>query len=132
MNRLRKMSTALSALLALTITCLSLPMTAHGAMIGTQAVIAEQGAVDRALLVATLERADVQQQLVSLGVDVQQARERVAAMTDEELQTLNGKLKELPAGGDVIGAVVLIFLVLLITDIAGFTDIFPFVKKHRR
>jgi UPF0716 family protein affecting phage T7 exclusion len=41
----------------------------------------------------------------------------------------------MPAGGDalgvVVGAAVLIFLILLVTDILGLTDIFPFVKKHR-
>ena len=41
----------------------------------------------------------------------------------------------MPAGqgaiGVIIGAALIIFLVLLITDIVGITDVFPFVKKHR-
>jgi hypothetical protein len=51
-------------------------------------------------------------------------------MTDEEVRALNQKMDEMPAGSGVVGAVVLIFLVLLITDIAGLTDVFPFVKKN--
>jgi len=58
------------------------------------------------------------------------AKQRVASMTDEEVRALNQKIDEMPAGSGVVGAVVLIFLVLLITDIAGLTDVFPFVKKN--
>jgi hypothetical protein len=112
-------------------TLLSVPMTAQAAMVGTQAVIAsEQLSFSRAQLAATLDRADVQRQLTSLGVDVQQAKERVAAMSEEEIAATNGKVEQLPAGGDALGWIVLVFLVLLVTDIAGYTDIFPFVNKN--
>jgi hypothetical protein len=50
-------------------------------------------------------------------------------MTDEEVRALNQKMDEMPAGSGVVGAVVLVFLVLLITDIVGWTDVFPFVNK---
>jgi hypothetical protein len=40
---------------------------------------------------------------------------------------------EMPAGGGafgiIIGAALFVFIVLLITDMAGATDVFPFVKK---
>ena len=46
-----------------------------------------------------------------------------------------GKLRELPAGGNAVGAFIgaalIVFLVLLLTDILGYTDVFPFVKKHK-
>ena len=41
------------------------------------------------------------------------------------------KLNELPAGGDLVSTIALIFLVLLFTDIMGWTDIFPFVKGKK-
>jgi hypothetical protein len=72
----------------------------------------------------------VQTALISQGVDLEMAKQRVASMTDEEVRALNQKMDEMPAGSGVVGAVVLIFLVLLITDIAGLTDVFPFVKKN--
>jgi hypothetical protein len=132
MHKLRSLARLPSAILALLITILSLPVTAHGAMIGTTEIIAaEQITLDRAQLATALERDDVKRQLVALGVDVEQAKERVASLSAEEIAALNGKIADLPAGGDVLGLVVVVFLVLLFTDIAGLTDVFPFVKKHR-
>ena len=53
--------------------------------------------------------------------------------SDEEIRQIAGHMDELPAGegglGVVVGAILIIFLVLLITDILGVTDVFPFVKK---
>jgi hypothetical protein len=56
----------------------------------------------------------------------------VAALTDEEAAQLAGKLDRLPAGGDgIVGVLLIVFLVLLITDILGLTKIFPFTKPVR-
>ncbi len=78
-------------------------------------------------------REDVQQQLTTLGVDPEEAARRVASLSDEEIRQIAGRLDELPAGQDgfsaVAGVILIIFLVLLITDLLGLTDIFPFVKK---
>lgn len=104
----------------------ALPLQA--AMIGTDTLLQQhQSQLDREQLVQLLERDDVQQQLVALGVDVADASERVAQLTDSEVQQLNGRLAELPAGGDVLGVVVLVFLIFVITDVIGATDIFPFI-----
>ncbi|MCW8919809.1 MAG: PA2779 family protein [Gammaproteobacteria bacterium] len=104
----------------------ALPLQA--AMIGTDTLLQQhQSQLDREQLVGLLERDEVRQQLVALGVDVADASERVAQLTDSEVQQLNGRLAELPAGGDVLGLVVLVFLVFVITDVIGATDIFPFI-----
>jgi hypothetical protein len=55
----------------------------------------------------------------------------VAALTDEEARQLAGQVDSLPAGGDVLGVLLTVFLVLLITDILGFTKIFPFTRPVR-
>jgi hypothetical protein len=101
----------------------------QAAMIGTaQAIAAEQGRPDRGRLMSLLEREDLQRQLTTLGVDVQDARARVAGLTDAEAARLNQRLDQLPAGGDgVLGAILLIFIIFIITDAIGATDIFPFV-----
>lgn len=121
--------------LALLLSCALLgapALPAHAAMIGTaQAMAAEQGRVDRERLASLLEREDLQRQLATLGVDVQDARQRVASLTDAEVSRLNQRLAELPAGGDVLGAILLIFIVFVITDAIGATDIFPFVHPVR-
>ncbi|MCW8874335.1 MAG: PA2779 family protein, partial [Gammaproteobacteria bacterium] len=101
--------------------------TAFAGMVGTeQLLVAEQVQMDREQLLATLSRAEVKQQLSDMGVDPLQAAERVARMTDAEIAALSEGLGDLPAGSGVLGAVVLIFVVFVITDVIGATDIFPF------
>jgi intracellular sulfur oxidation DsrE/DsrF family protein len=86
----------------------------------------------RALLERTLQRADVVAALEARGVSVQAARERVAALTDAEAAQVAAQIDAAPAGaGDVLGVIVFIFLVLLVTDILGFTKIFPFTRSIR-
>lgn len=102
---------------------------AQAAMVGTaQVIAAQQGALDRARLAALLEREDLQRELGAMGVDVQHARDRVASLTDAEVARINQQLEQLPAGSDsVLGILVLIFIIFVITDALGATDIFPFV-----
>ena len=109
---------------------------AQAAMVGTDQLIQQQShAQERENILAFLDRADVQQQLQDHGVALQDARARVANLSDTEAQMLSGKIDQLPAGGSavgtLIGAVVFIFVVLLLTDILGVTDVFPFVHPVR-
>lgn len=100
----------------------------QAAMVGTaQVLAAEQGRLDRNRLASLLEREDLQHRLSALGVDVQDARGRVANLTDAEVARINQHITELPAGGDALGVVVLVFIIFIITDAIGVTDIFPFV-----
>jgi len=79
-----------------------------------------------------LDRADVQAQMQGLGVDVNAARARVDALTDEEAAQLADRIDQLPAGADSFWGVLLaIFVILLITDILGLTKIFPFTRSVR-
>jgi cytochrome c1 len=70
--------------------------------------------------------------LVSQGLDPKEAQARIDGLSDAEVNDIANKLDQLPAGG-VLGTILiiafLVFLILLLTDIAGYTDIFPFVKK---
>lgn len=106
--------------------------TASAALIGTQALTEQsQTSAAKSRINALLAREDVQRQLMTYGVDPQQAQARVARLNDAEAQRLAAELDKLPAGGmDFVGAVVFIFLVLLLTDILGLTQIFPFVRHH--
>lgn len=110
--------------------------TAKAQMIGTSTVIAaQQQEANRERVTAFLCRDDVQQVMVQHGVSTVEAQKRVASLSDAELTKISRAMEQLPAGGDgvgsVIGAVVFIFLVLLITDLLGLTHVFPFVT-HRR
>lgn len=104
--------------------------TLNAAVISSADLVAQQqDQAARDNLIQTLDREDVQEALLAQGVDPALAKQRVATMTHEEVQLLNQRMEELPAGGSIVGAAVLVFLVLLFTDIMGYTDIFPFVKK---
>jgi hypothetical protein len=115
--------------LILSIAGAGLPLPAQAGMLPAAAV-ASSPAKER--IIGVLERRDVRAQLASLGVNPADAKARVAALTDEEAAQLAARLDSMPAGGDGIGALVgaalLIFLVLLLTDILGVTKVFPFTK----
>ena len=107
---------------------------ARAALITTEQATAGKAATsDRDRVAAFLARDDVRAQMVALGVDPAEAAQRVAGLSDAEVQRIAGHLDQLPAGqsaiGAVIGAALFIFLVLLITDLLGLTDVFPFVRK---
>jgi hypothetical protein len=83
-----------------------------------------------------LDRADVRAKLEELGVESADVKARVAALTDAEAAQLARSIDNLPAGADggvgaIVGALVLVFLVLLITDLLGLTKVFPFTKPIR-
>lgn len=111
--------------------------TAKAQMIGTNTVIAAQKQeADRERVTAFLGRDDVQRVMVLRGVDAAEAQKRVASLSDSELTKISQAMEQLPAGGDgglgtVIGALVFIFVVLLITDLVGLTHVFPFVHQRR-
>ncbi len=82
-----------------------------------------------------LAREEVQARLRTQGIDPEEAWARVAALSDAEAQEIARRIDSLPAGSGAVGvlvtAVLIIFLVLLLTDLLGLTDVFPFVRKHR-
>ncbi len=108
--------------------------SAMAAMIGTESVIYTDRAQNaREYLKSLLAREDVRNALVSQGIDSREAKDRIESMTDEEATLVADQLQELPAGGNffttLLIVALIIFLVLLFTDITGYTDIFPFVKS---
>ena len=109
--------------------------SAMAAMVGTEALIDIERSQDaRNYLQSLLAREDVKNMLVAQGVDLQEAKDRIDGLTDAEALRVAERLQELPAGGDgfftaLLIVVFIVFLVLLVTDIAGYTDVFPFVKK---
>jgi hypothetical protein len=74
--------------------------TAHAGMIGVDQLGAAGSSVqlDRLALSNLVSRADVASQLQAQGVDAQLAQSRIAAMSDAEVQALNGQIAALPAG----------------------------------
>ena len=72
-----------------------------------------------------------QQQLQEWGVNPEQIKSRIDRLTDAELARINQQVNDLQAGGDVLGVLLVLFLVFVLTDIFGATDIFPFINPPR-
>ena len=110
----------------------ALALPARAALIGTESLAAaqsRQAAEDKVR--SALAREDVASQMGQMGISADDARQRVAALSDEELATLSDRIDRLPAGGDFFGTVGVIFIILVITDILGFTKVFPFTRAQR-
>jgi len=116
--------------LLLSLSLIVLPIgPAQAAMINNGQIIGEvQAELDRSEVLLILERENAQQHLRALGVSPEMVKERVSHMTDQEVAQLNQHLADLPAGGDVLAVILILFIVFIITDMLGATNIFPFVK----
>ena len=109
---------------------------AQAKMVGTDVVIAGQQAADQRALVADfMAREDVKQIMTQYGVDPVEAQLRVDSLSNEELANLANSIDQLPAGGSavgvIVGAALLVFIILLITDLVGLTHVFPFVNSQK-
>lgn len=120
-----------SRLLIASVLGLGLPLqSAYAGLVGTDKVaVSAQSQSERERIRSFLDREDVRNELQAQGVDVNTAKARVDALTDEEVQKVAGKLDKMPAGGEIIGILFTIFIVLLVTDILGFTKVFPFTRS---
>jgi hypothetical protein len=137
MRGFRQPKTVIAAAMAAVMALTALPFNvAQAGLIGTDRIINGLAAEDgRAAIKMFLQREDVRRQLQLLGVEADEAISRVDAMADDQVRDVVGRIGTAPAGGDlgaVVGAIVIIFVVLLITDILGFTKIFPFTRPVKK
>jgi hypothetical protein len=86
----------------------------NAGMIGTDQVVASSSQADRNAVLGFVSRADVTSQLQAFGLDTATAKDRVAAMTDEEVRYLSGRIQSMPAGADGSGLLLLIIIVAVI------------------
>ena len=129
---MNKLTQAIVFALVLTLNLVGISAPAQAALIGTDALAAASARqASEQKVAAALARDDVSQALQKMGVNPDEARQRVAALSDAELASLSDKVDRLPAGGDFFGTVGLIFIILLITDLLGLTKVFPFTRAQR-
>lgn len=124
--------------LALMMFLVSAPITmvANAALVSTDTVIDSMSAQqDRERVLQFFSREDVSSQYRSLGLNPDEARARVQTMSDEEVRQVAGKLDQMPAGEGVLGfiafLIILGLLVLAVTDLAGVTDVYPFIHPMK-
>lgn len=94
---------------------IGLPFQAQAGMIGTDQAVSAA----RATVAGFVGRSDVAAQLQALGLSPQAAKERLAALTDQEVAGLAGRIDALPAGGiagllPIIAAVLLIYYLIIV------------------
>ena len=115
----------------------SLPFQAvHAGLVTTDQVIDQVSlAGDRDRIKGFLTREDMRRQMEALGVDPNEAIQRVDGLSDEEVTRIAGQLDQAPAGGDVIIAIIAaalaLLLLLVVLDLLGITDVFPAIKSQR-
>ncbi len=138
MHRIRCSARYVSFFMTLTMIFMTIPLqTVCAAMVGTETVlITTQTQNARENLIRFLEREDVEVAMTAQGVNWLEAKARVGNLSDAEVMRIAEKMDQLPAGGDglgiLVGTALIVFLVLLFTDIAGYTDVFPFVKHQKQ
>jgi len=80
-----------------------------------------------------MARQDSQNLLIAKGISPEEAKARIDSLTDAEVLMVSQHIESMPAGGNavgvIVGAILLVFIILLITDLLGLTNVFPFVKK---
>ena len=134
MKTFREVSRSLAGPVALVMFLSIGPLPAvQAAMVSTESVISQSEInAERERVLNLLARDDVRAQMEALGVDPAEAAERVAGLSDSEVQQIASRLDELPAGQDaagaILGAVLAILVILLITDILCLTTVYPFTK----
>ena len=137
MRRLTTFGRSTALLMAAVMLLASLPLVvAQAGMVATERVIDQAAAdQDRLRVMEFLAREDVRRQFEALGIDADEAAARAGSLSDAEVIQIAGQIDELPAGqsaaGAILGAALLIFLVLLITDLLGLTNVYPFVRAQR-
>ena len=127
---------AIASTLIVSCSLMALPMHASAQVVPTDALVQQDSpagtaADSRVRVNAFFAREDVRQAMVKEGVNPADAQSRVDAMSDDEIRALDGRIAQAPAGGDVLGVIFAVFVILLVTDILGFTKVFPFTRSIR-
>ena len=122
---LQKARGALLRLVSVSIICMGFAQAAPAGMIGTAYMLDDESrAASLSRIEVLLARQDVATQLEAFGVDQALVVERLNGLSHAELLELEGQLDAQVAGGDIIGLIGAVFVVLLILELVGVTDIF--------
>lgn len=118
----------IKTLCCIALVALSVSVSAHAGVYSSDQVIqSEQFNFDKQQVINMIDEASVQEQLIALGVNKEDALVRLNAMTPHEINALNQQLNDAPAGG-IIGTVVTVLVVVAVLDLMGITDVYPFIR----
>jgi hypothetical protein len=112
------------AVLSVAIVNMGFMSAASAAIVDTSALVTTARDANLTEIRAQLNREDVRAQMQDMGVDAAAIETRLASLSDSELQQLAQDMKNAPAGGDVLGLLGAVFVVLLVLELVGVIDIF--------
>ena len=134
MKLLRQNAKPVSVFMSILVLLLAVPyQSAFAAMIGTETVIdMVRGQEARDCLNQIVTRQDVQAVFLSYGIDPLEAKARLDTLSDTEIVRLYDQIEQLPAGGSDLGTAFIdigvVIIILFITDLLGYTDVFSFTR----
>ena len=112
-------------MLVISFTFTTFPAASYAGLVGTDEIIsADTRSRQITEIRNVLARDEVKAQMLELGVNPGQVEERINALTDAELAKLSAGMQELPAGGDAVAVIGIVFIVLLILELLGVTNVF--------
>jgi hypothetical protein len=120
---MNKFNISLASITMALVFVIGMPQAANAGMIGTQNLLPHSLTQQD----QKQARQSFQKQLVDLGVEPEMAKARIASLSDQQIADISSQLTELPAGADAGGVLLTIFIVFVITDVIGATDVFPFL-----
>ncbi|MGM0564316.1 MAG: PA2779 family protein [Pseudomonadota bacterium] len=100
------------------------PLTIHADMVGTATMLdIEERSARVELVESFMARDEVRSQMETMGVDPAFAAERVASLTDAQLQQMALDIEDAPAGSGALGVVVTVLVIILLLEILGITNV---------
>ncbi|AEP28545.1 PA2779 family protein [Brumicola nitratireducens] len=121
------MNKFLKASIASLIFVFSMGQATAGVFSSDQVIANQQHQYNKQQVLSFVDNAEVQSKLIELGVSPAEAKQRIANMTNQELDALNNEINEMPAGG-IVGTIVTVLVVVAILDLMGITDVYPFIR----
>lgn len=115
-------------LFAALLTCL-LPITTMAGAVSSSTVIEQQrSAITKQQILSMVDSDKVQQQLIALGVNPEDAKNRINNLTNAELSQLNKQINDAPAASGIIGTIFTVLIVVAVLDLLGITDAYSFIE----
>ena len=115
-----------------TVGVISFSIPAQAAMVGTAQIVGVAGGQVLDQKVMQQKRDWIQAELVKGGISPAESALRVSSMSDNQVMQIHQRMDEMPAGAGAAGTIVLIFAILVVTDLMGVTDIFPFIRPMEK
>jgi len=127
MEFVRKLARPIVPFITMFFLTITVQAPALAEMISTQSTVKKvQIQQQRTKILEFYERRAVKSALQKHGLSAQEAKARVAKLSDAQIQMLATKIDKMPAGAGADG-IVAVFLILIILELMGITNIFSFI-----